>query len=92
MTNLTIVNSWRDCEVPKGVETALHERPSIMLDIEAVERVTSGGGVWVRLKGSGMRVCLPQGQYDCLPGAVVITEWLARKLKRPRKEKVNKKR
>lgn len=78
------------CEVGSGYWVFVMDiRPTIMLDIEGVDRITKAGGVWVTLKGSGARVCLPQEHIDCLPGAVVIPEWLARKLKRWWKEKVN---
>lgn len=64
-------------------------RPTIMLEIEGVGRITDGGGVWVVLKGSKDRVCLPQDHIDCLPGAVVVPEWLARKLKRWKWKKID---
>ena len=53
-------------------------RPAIMLEIDGIEDI-SDRGVQVTIRATGKTAWLPIDDIDCLPGAVVIPEWLAKK-------------
>ena len=59
----------------------MDRRPSIMVEIEGIEDITDKG-IHVILRGGKKLAWLPKDELSYLPGAVVVPEWLARKIRR----------
>jgi len=52
-----------------------------MVEIDGIEEITEKG-VQVVLRGGKKLAWLPKDELGYLPGAVVVPEWLARKIRR----------
>ncbi|MFH1629615.1 MAG: hypothetical protein ABIE47_12945 [Pseudomonadota bacterium] len=66
----------------------MRQRASIMVEIDGIEEITDRG-IHVVLRGGKKRAWLPKDELDYLPGAVVVPEWLVRKMRRgDRKEEI----
>lgn len=62
----------------------MDQRPCIMIEIDSAEEI-SDRKIRVVLKDTKEAVCLPKNQVGYLPGAILVTEWWAKKMRQRKK-------
>ena len=58
----------------------MQSQATILLEIDGIDDVSDRGGVRVILKG-GRKIWLPGDHLGYVPGAVLVPEWLMKKIK-----------
>lgn len=64
----------------------MRPRPCIQIDIDRILDQTDDG-VQVKVTASGKAMWLPLDHIECVPGAVVVPEWLIKKIKTRNRER-----